>query len=337
MAGFSMQTVSRLLGTCIAVFPASAFPDDCEQVHAATASGQRDFVPHIIGEAPRHSERVDGEAVYHLARSPMPDLLRCEVVASGPISVLQCIPAESNLIPSVARKRTNLAAARIGQCVHEPVIGPLKAHSQPGHLQWFVTDWREYRPVRYRLDWSANLVEPAWTLEAVPVIDTTSDVGRAARAQKLNDRTAGGRPCRQLLTAIRSAESDFRNTIGQLADQGDNFKLYRSSLSLMDFSVQVGVGGTAPNMLFAERVVSSVMPVAQAEEMGTVASRALSACLQVRAERVADQPDGEGSVELVWRLTDSYPQRPVSVFAVVRFEPKSSIVTRTAIRIQRRE
>lgn len=147
MARFSMQTVARVLGACIAACPASAFPDDCEQVHAATASGQRDFVPHIIAEDSRHSERVDGEAVYHLARSPMPDLLRCEVVASGPISVLQCIPAESNLIPSVARKRTSLAASRLSRCAHELVIGPLKSHSQPGHLQWFVTDWREYRPV----------------------------------------------------------------------------------------------------------------------------------------------------------------------------------------------
>jgi len=267
----------------------------------------------------------------------MPDLLRCDVVGLGPIPVLQCVPAENNLVPSVARKRNALAASRLHRCVREPVVGPLKSPSQAGHLQWFVTDWREYWPVRYRLDWSANLADPAWTLDAVPVFESTSVVGRATRARKLKDRTAAGRPCRQLLKAVQYAQSDFRSTIGPLAAQGQDFKLYKSSLSLMDFSVQVGVGGTAPNMLFAERVVSSVMPLAQAEEMGTVASRTLSACLQVRAERLADRPDGEGRVELVWRLTDNYLRRPVSVFAVVRFEPKNGIVTRTAVRIQRRK
>ena len=62
----------------IATFP---FADDCQSIKAVSASAQRDFVAHIIGEDPKHAERIDGEAVYHLARSPMPDRLRCDVAA----------------------------------------------------------------------------------------------------------------------------------------------------------------------------------------------------------------------------------------------------------------
>jgi hypothetical protein len=314
------------------------FADECEKVRAATVSGQRDFVAHIIGEDPRHSERVDGEAMYHIARSPMPDLLRCDVVASGPVPLLICVPAENNLIPSIARRRVTLAAGRIGRCLREPVIGPLKSPSLPGHLQWYVTDWRGYRPIRYRLDWSASLKGPAWTLEAGPTIETTSDIGRATRALKSKDKTPDGRPCRQLLAAVNSAQRDFRNTIGAVAETGSDLVLYNSSLPLMDFSVKVGIGGSTPNMLFAERTVPSPnLTRRQAEEMGGAASRALSACLQVRAERIADNSYDDGSVELVWRLADHYPPRPVSVFAVVRFEADHELVSRTAIRIQRKE
>ncbi len=71
-----------------------------------------------------------------VARSPMPDLMRCGVVNSGPAHSLNCTPAESNLIPSVARKRVKAAATRISQC-GEPVVGPLKSASEHCHLQWF--------------------------------------------------------------------------------------------------------------------------------------------------------------------------------------------------------
>ncbi|SAL82677.1 hypothetical protein AWB68_06613 [Caballeronia choica] len=282
MIPFLEPPFTFVFGVCVAAFPALAFPDECAEVRAATAFGQRDFVPHIVGEDTRHSERVDGEAMYHIAHSPMPDLLRCDVVASGLTPVLQCIPAESNLIPSVARQRTNRAATVISRCVQEPVIGPLKSPSESGHLQWFVTDWREYRPIRYRIDWSPTLTEPAWTLKAGPVIENTSYIGRATRARKLHDSTSAGRPCRQLLNAVQSAQTDFRRTIGKLAEKADDLALYTSSLSLMDFSVEVGVGGTTPNMLFAERAVSSVMNLRKRRKWaGWQAARSAHACRRV--------------------------------------------------------
>ncbi|MFM0140218.1 hypothetical protein [Caballeronia grimmiae] len=301
-----------------------------------SASAQRDFVAHIVGEDPRRAERVDGEAVYHLAHSPMPEILRCDVAAPVLPPALQCVPAENNLIPSKARRRTRHVLARISACLQEPVIGPSSLSGSREHrLQWFVTDWREHRPTRYRVTWSASLSDPAWTLEAAPLADDVNDeVGRATRERKRKDRSASGQACRQMLAVVAAAQTDFRGTLGRISEKGRDMSLIKSSLRLMDFDVKVGVGGYRPNMLFAERVASSMMNHEQAERMGTIASRAISSCLQVRAERIADKAYSEGDVEFVWRLTDKYATRPVLIFTVVRYVPASGAVSRTAIRVQ---
>jgi len=166
---------------------------------------------------------------------------------------------------------------------------------------------------------------------------TNDYVGKATRVQKLRTRGAEGLFCRQVLAVTRAAQSDFRASIGKLSEKGEDFSLFRSSLPLIDFAVLVGVGGTLPNMLFAERVVSSTMTYTQAEEMGFFASHTLSACLQAHAERLSDREYAPGMLEMVWRLSDEYSARPVNVFAVVRFEPPTNTVTRTAIRFQRKE
>jgi hypothetical protein len=90
-------------------------------------------------------------------------------------------------------------------------------------------------------------------------------------------------------------------------------------------------------MLFAERLASSTMTRDAAETMGTTASRAVSSCLQVRAERISDKIYPDGEIEFVWRLTDKYSTRPVEVFTVVRYEPASRTVSRTAIRVEPQE
>ena len=337
MAHSSNRFAAWMVCLGISFASAPAHSDSCADLRALTTSAQLDFVPHIVGEDARHTERIDGEAKYHVARSPMPDLMRCGVVNSGPAHSLNCTPAESNLIPSVARKRVKAAATRISQCVGEPVVGPLKSASEHRHLQWFVTDWHAYWPVRYRLDWSPELREPAWTFVAEPMTITNDYVGKATRIQKLRARGADGLFCRQVLAVTRAAQSDFRASIGKLSEKGEDFSLFRSSLPLIDFAVLVGVGGTLPNMLFAERVVSSTMTYTQAEEMGFFASHTLSACLQAHAERLSDREYAPGMLEMVWRLSDEYSARPVNVFAVVRFEPPTNTVTRTAIRFQRKE
>ncbi|SAL87624.1 hypothetical protein AWB74_08191 [Caballeronia arvi] len=313
-----------------------AFADECQAIRAVTVSAQRDFVAHIIGEDPKHTERVDGEAVYHLARSPMPDLLRCDVAAPVQPPALECIPAESNLIPSVARSRTKSALVKISECVREPIVGPQRVPGSKGLQQWFVTDWRERWPTRYRVLWSSSLSEPAWRMDVTPVVsDSIDEVGRATRSQKSKDRSAGGHACKQMFAIVAAAQNDFRSTLGRFSEKGSDMSLYVSSLRLMDFDVKVGVGGGSPNMLFAERVVRSSMTLSEAERMGEAASRAVSSCLQVRAERIADKIYPDGNVELIWRLADHYAARPVLVFTVVRYEPKRATVSRTAIRIER--
>jgi hypothetical protein len=103
----------------------------------------------------------------------------------------------------------------------------------------------------------------------------------------------------------------------------------------MGFDVKVGVGGSSPNMLFAERVATSFMTWDEAQRMAEAASRAVSSCLQVRAERIADKNYPDGNVEIVWRLQDNYASRSVLVFTVVRYEPRHAAVSRTAIRVER--
>lgn len=316
-----------------------AFADECDTIRAVSASAQRDFVAQIMGEDPRHTERVDGEAVYHLAHSPIPELLRCDVAAPVLPPALECVPAESNLIPSTARHRTRDALAKISACLHEPVIGPSSLPSSGGRLlQWFVTDWREHWPTRYRVAWSASLSDPAWTLEAAPLVDDGNDeVARATREYKRKDPSASGHACRQMLAVVAAAQTDFRGTLGRVSEQGHDMSLVESSLRLIDFDVKVGVGGDSPNMLFAERIDPSTMSREKAEQMGTVASRAISSCLQARAERIADKVYATGDVEFVWRVTDRFATRPVLIFTVVRFEPASGTMSRTAIRVERQK
>ncbi|GJH30385.1 hypothetical protein [Caballeronia novacaledonica] len=304
-----------------------------------SASAQRDFVAHIVGEDPRHAERVDGEAVYHLAHSPMPEFLRCDVAAPVLPPALECVPAESNLIPSIARARTRNALAKISACLHEPVIGPRSLPGSRGQLlQWFITDWREHWPTRYRVAWSASLSDPAWTLEAAPLVDDGNDaVARATREYKRKDHSAAGHACRQMLAVVAAAQTDFRGTLGRVSEHGQDMSLVESSLRLIDFDVKVGVGGNSPNMLFAERVSPSTMSRENAEQMGTVASRVISSCLQVRAERIADKVYPTGDVEFVWRITDRFASRPVLIFTVVRYQPASGMMSRTAIRVERQD
>jgi hypothetical protein len=208
--------------------------------------------------------------------------------------------------------------------------------------QWFVTDWRERWPTRYRVVWNASLSEPAWVLDVAPVVsDSIDEVGRATRRQKSKDGSKdgskAGQACKQMFAIVAAAQTDFRSTLSQISEKGSDMSLFMSSLRLMDFDVKVGVGGGSPNMLFAERVAAFTMTLDEAERMGEVASRAVSSCLQVRAERIADKIYPDGDVELVWRLVDHYATRPVLVFTVVRYEPTRATVSRTAIRVERFE
>jgi hypothetical protein len=331
MARSCWLRIARLVLANTGAWTAFACAGECDAIKAVSASAQRDFVAHIVGEDPQHTERVDGEAVYHLARSPMPDLLRCDVAAPVLPAALECVPAETNLLPSMARSRTRTALKQIGACLHEPVVGPRHVHGAPALRQWFVTDWGEHWATRYRIVWSTSFADPAWTLQAVPLVDDNGDdIGRAARKQKIHERACG-----QMLAVVAAAQTDFRSTLGHVTEKGDDMSLFASSLKLLDFDVKVGVGGNTPNMLFAERVSSSVMNFDDAGRMGDAASRALSSCLQVRAERLADKVYPEGHVELIWRLTDRYATRPVLVFTVVRYEPATHSVSRTAIRVER--
>ncbi|KXV10684.1 hypothetical protein CR51_08690 [Caballeronia megalochromosomata] len=282
---------------------------------------------------------MDGEAVYHLAQSPMLELLRCDVAAPVLPPALECVPAESNLIPSMARARTRHALSTISACLREPVIGPRSLSGSGGHLlQWFITDWREHWPTRYRVAWSASLSDPAWTLEAAPLVDDGNDaVARATREYKRKDHSASGYACRQMLAIVAAAQRDFRGTLGRVSEQGEDMSLVEYSLRLIDFDVKVGVGGNSPNMLFAERVAPSTMSRENAGQMGAVASRAINSCLQVRAERIADKVYLTGDVEFVWRITDKFAWRPVLIFTVVRYEPASETMSRTAIRVERQD
>jgi hypothetical protein len=312
-----------------------AFADECQSIRAVSASAQRDFVAHIIGDDPKHTERIDGEAVYHLARSPMPDLLRCDVAAPALPPALECVPAESNLTPSAARDRSSAALAKISACVGEPIVGPRTVPGPKGLKQWFVTDWRQHWPTRYRVVWSPSLSDPAWVMKVAPVVsDSIDEVGRATRRRKFKDGSAAGASCKQMLAIVAAAQTDFRSTLGSISEKGSDMSLFVSSLRLLDFDVKVGVGGSRPNMLFAERAVASSMTLDEAERMGEAASRAVSSCLQVRAERIANKTYPDGNVELVWRLQDNYASRPVLVFAVVRYEPTHTTVSRTAIRVE---
>lgn len=305
--------------------------DDCSAVRAVSASAQHDFVAHIVGEDPRHTERVDGEATYHLARSPMPELLRCDVTAVVLPPALECVPAESNLIPSIARMRAQSALRKIAACLNEPVIGPSRVSGSAKLLQWVVTDWREPWPTQYRVVWNASLSDPAWTLRAVPLVDDViDDVGRTARKHKSKERACG-----QILAIVAAAQTDFRSTLGRITEAGSDMSLHATSLRLLDFNVKVGAGGEWPNMLFAERPASSAMSLDDAQSMGAAASRAISSCLQTRALRLADKVYTDGQLDMIWRLTDRYKGKPILVFAVVRYDQTKQSVSRTAIRVAR--
>lgn len=336
MTYIKISRLARSFASGIGMIATFAFADECQSIRALSVSAQRDFVAHIIGEDPRHTERVDGEAVYHLARSPLPDLLRCDVAAPVLPPSLQCVPAESNLIPSVANNRSKAALDKISACVREPIVGPQSVPGSKGLQQWFVTDWHERWPTRYRVVWSPSLSDPAWVMDVAPVVsDSIDEVGRATRKRKSKDAAPAGKFCRQMFAIVAAAQTDFRSTLGQISEKGGEMSLFVTSLRLMDFDVKVGVGGSIPNMLFAERTATSSMTLDEAERMGESASRVVSSCLQVRAQRIADRIYPDGDVELVWRLQDNYAARPVVVFTVVRYEPAHATVSRTAVRVER--
>lgn len=336
MTSFTISRLAPKFVSGIGMIATFAVADECQSIRAVSASAQRDFIAHIIGEDLTHTERVDGEAVYHLARSPMPYLLRCEVAAPVLPHALQCVPVESNLVPSVARKRSRAALEQISNCVREPIVGPQSVPGSKGLLQWFVTDWREHWPTRYRVVWSPSLSDPAWVMNAAPLVsDSIDKVGRATRKLKSKDASAAGKACRQILAIVAAAQTDFRSTLGRISEKGRDMSLFVSSLQLMDFGVKVGVGRSGPNMLFAERIATFFMTLDEAERTGEAASRAVSSCLQVRAQRIADKIYPDGDVELVWQLRDNFAAHPVLVYTVVRYEPAHATVSRTAIRVER--
>jgi hypothetical protein len=173
-------------------------------------------------------------------------------------------------------------------------------------------------------------------MDAAPVVsDSIDEVGRATRKLRSKDASAAGKACRQILAIVAAAQTDFRSTLGRISEKDNDMSLFVSSLQLMGFGVKVGVGRIGPNMLFAERIATSSMTVDEAEQAGEAASRVVSSCLQVRAQRIADKIYPDGAVELVWQLQDNYAARPVVVYTVVRYEPAHATVSRTAIRVKR--